>query len=63
MSTLKLRHVAIDTYRENVVYLHRGCPLYRSEGFHALSKIEIHERPAQAAPSGTTRERAPRPTA
>ena len=29
MSTLKLRHVAIDTYRENVAYLHPGCPVYR----------------------------------
>lgn len=43
MSTLKLRHVAIDTYRENVAYLHRDCPLYRSEGFQALNKIEIHK--------------------
>ncbi|HDK38482.1 MAG TPA: thymidine phosphorylase family protein [Thiolapillus brandeum] len=43
MPTLKLRSVAIDTYRENVVYLHRGCTLYRSEGFQALNKIEIHK--------------------
>jgi thymidine phosphorylase len=42
MPTLKLRRVAIDTYRENVAYLHRECPVYRSEGFQALSKIEIH---------------------
>ena len=41
--TLKLRRVAIDTYKENVVYLHRDCALYRSEGFQALSKIEIHQ--------------------
>ncbi|MBU0498754.1 MAG: thymidine phosphorylase family protein [Gammaproteobacteria bacterium] len=43
VNNLKLRHVAIDTYRENVAYLHRDCPLYRSEGFQALSKIEIHK--------------------
>ena len=42
MSTLKLRHVAIDTYKENVAYLHRECKLYHSEGFQALNKIEIH---------------------
>ncbi|EED36823.1 putative thymidine phosphorylase [Luminiphilus syltensis NOR5-1B] len=42
MSTLTLRKVAIDTYRENVAYLHRDCKLYRSEGFQALNKIEIH---------------------
>lgn len=41
MSTLKLRKVAIDTYKENVAYLHRDCPLYHSEGFQALNKIEI----------------------
>ncbi len=40
-STLKLRRVGIDTYRENVAYLHRDCEVYRAEGFQALSKIEI----------------------
>ena len=40
-ATLKLRRVAIDTYRENVAYLHRDCELYRAEGFQALSKIEV----------------------
>ncbi len=43
ISPLKLRKVAIDTYRENVAYLHRDCPLYRSEGFQALNKIEIRD--------------------
>ena len=38
---LSLRRVAIDTYRENVAYLHRECELYRAEGFQALSKILI----------------------
>ena len=40
-ATLDLRRVAIDTYKENVAYLHRDCPLYRAEGFQALSKVEI----------------------
>ena len=40
-SNLKLRRIGIDTYRENVVYLHRDCELYRTEGFQALSKIEV----------------------
>ncbi|NIP72873.1 MAG: thymidine phosphorylase family protein [Gammaproteobacteria bacterium] len=39
--TLRLRRVAIDTYRENVAYLHRECEIYRAEGFQALSKVEI----------------------
>jgi hypothetical protein len=30
-------------YKENVAYLHRACPLYRSEGFQALNKIEIRD--------------------
>ncbi len=47
-STLTLRRVAIDTYRENVAYLHRDCPLYRSEGFQALNKIEIFDGEAQS---------------
>lgn len=38
---LKLCRVGIDTYRENVAYLHRDCPLYRAEGFQALAKVEI----------------------
>jgi thymidine phosphorylase len=44
--TLQLRRVAIDTYKENVAYLHRDCHLYRSEGFQALSKIEIESETA-----------------
>ncbi|MBD3608985.1 MAG: thymidine phosphorylase family protein [Gammaproteobacteria bacterium] len=38
---LQLRRVAIDTYRENVAYLHRDCDIYRAEGFQALTKIEV----------------------
>ena len=36
-----MRRVGIDTYRENVAYLHRRCPLYLTEGFQALSRIEV----------------------
>jgi len=39
--TLKLRRLGIDTYRENVAYLHRECEVYRAEGFQALSKVKI----------------------
>lgn len=41
LSRLALRRVAIDTWRENVAYLHRDCEVYRAEGFQALSKIEV----------------------
>lgn len=40
---LKLRRIGIDTYKENVAYLHRDCPIYRTEGFQSLNKIEIHK--------------------
>jgi thymidine phosphorylase len=40
-ATLAVRRVAIDTWRENVAYLHRDCDVYRAEGFQALSKIEV----------------------
>lgn len=39
---LKLRRIAIDTYRENVAFLSRRCPLYRAEDFQALAKIEVN---------------------
>lgn len=38
---LALRRVLIDTYHENVAYMHRDCEVYRAEGFKALSKVEI----------------------
>lgn len=38
---ITVKRVAIDTYRENVAYLHRECAIYRAEGFQALSKIAV----------------------
>ncbi|MDH5785869.1 MAG: thymidine phosphorylase family protein [Chromatiales bacterium] len=38
---LQLRRVAIDTYKENVAYMHRDCEFYRVEGFQALTKMVI----------------------
>ncbi len=38
---LKLRRVGIDTWRENVAYLHRDCPVVRAAGFQALSKVQV----------------------
>jgi thymidine phosphorylase len=40
-SRLKVRRLAIDTYRENVAYLHRDCHAYRAEGFQALAKVTV----------------------
>lgn len=38
---LQVKRIAIDTYRENVAYLHRDCAVYRAEGFQAMSKLEV----------------------
>jgi thymidine phosphorylase len=38
---LLARRVGIDTYREFVAFLRRDCPVYRAEGFQALSKVEV----------------------
>ena len=41
LAKLALRRVLIDTYHENVAYMHRDCDIYRAEGFKALSKVEV----------------------
>ncbi len=38
---LILKRIPIDTYRENVAYMHRKCGIYRAAGFQALSKIKV----------------------
>ncbi|WP_439515578.1 thymidine phosphorylase family protein [Oceanibaculum nanhaiense] len=38
---LKLKRIGIDTHRESIVYLNRGCTLYQPEEFQALAKIEV----------------------
>jgi len=40
-SKLRVRRLGIDTYRENVVYMQKGCRLCKSQGFDVLSKIEV----------------------
>jgi thymidine phosphorylase len=31
----------VDTYRQPVIYMHRDCPVCRSEGFEALARVRI----------------------
>ncbi|MGV2480575.1 UNVERIFIED_CONTAM: thymidine phosphorylase, partial [Salmonella enterica subsp. enterica serovar Weltevreden] len=38
---MRLRRVALATWRETVAYLHRECAVSRAEGFQALSKVEV----------------------
>ena len=41
LGRLRLSRVLIDTYHENVAYMHRDNPVYRAEGFKALSKVSV----------------------
>lgn len=38
---LSLRRLGIDTYQEPVAYLRSDCPVCKSEGFEARSRVEI----------------------
>lgn len=38
---LQIRRVGIDTWRENVAYLHRDCAVVRAAGFQALAKVQV----------------------
>ncbi len=42
MISLKIKKMGIDTYRENIAYLPHHSEIAKSQGFQALSKIEIH---------------------
>lgn len=38
---LRLIRAGIDTYQQPVVYMHRDCPVCRSEGFTALTRVLV----------------------
>jgi thymidine phosphorylase len=40
-ASLRARHLGIDTYQEPVIYMRRDCPICRSEGFEALSRVQV----------------------
>lgn len=44
---LRLRRLGIDTYRGFVVFVHRDCLAWRSEGFQARSRVRDHSRGPQ----------------
>lgn len=39
---LSLKHVAINSFNENIVYLHRDCDIYKVEDIKNVTKIEVH---------------------
>ncbi|HNU11816.1 MAG TPA: thymidine phosphorylase family protein [Rubrivivax sp.] len=41
LPALHIRRVGIDTWRENVAFLHRSCPVVRAAGFQALAKVSV----------------------
>jgi thymidine phosphorylase len=38
---MRIKHVKIDTYRENVLFLRKDSELCRAQGFAALAKVEV----------------------
>jgi thymidine phosphorylase len=40
-NTLRIRRLGIDTYQEPVIYMRADCHVCRSEGFEALSRVQI----------------------
>jgi thymidine phosphorylase len=41
---LRLQRIALDTYRERVVVVHRQCPVFGVEGFQALARVDVRAR-------------------
>lgn len=41
VNKLKLKNLGIDTYKEAVIYLQRGCYICRAEGFEAQARIKV----------------------
>lgn len=46
--TLRARRLGIDTYREQVVYMHAGCEVCRSEGFESQARVLVTGRTVSA---------------
>jgi len=43
-NTLKIKSVGIDTYRENIIFMHVNCHISVSEGFMALTRVHVHHK-------------------
>ena len=57
--TLKLRRLGIDTYTDPVLFMNGRCPVFRSEGFEARSRVRVTlgERSAKEVAVNVTRVR------
>lgn len=38
---LRIKSIGINTYRENIIYMHKDSPVCRSEGFKALTRLDV----------------------
>lgn len=39
---LNLKHVIVNSFNENIAYLHRDCNAYKVDDINTLTKVEIH---------------------
>jgi thymidine phosphorylase len=39
---LTLKHLAVNSFNENIVYLHKDCSVYKVDDIKHLTKVEIH---------------------
>lgn len=44
LNALKVKSLGIDTYRENNIFMRSDCPICRSEGFTALTRLVVHHK-------------------
>ncbi len=39
---LSLKHIAINSFNENIAYLHKDCDAYKVDDINSITKVEIH---------------------
>ena len=39
---LNLKHIAVSSFNENIIYLHRDCEIYKVDEIKAITKVEVH---------------------
>ena len=39
---LSLKHIAVNSFNENIAYIHRDCSAYKVDDVQTLTKVEIH---------------------
>lgn len=42
--TLRIKSLGIDTYRENIIFMNAECPVCKSEGFTALTRVVVKHK-------------------